>query len=625
MSTKLVVFLVALIFLRFNVGAEPLVNFEPPLSKLKPKGHLIVDQKGREVHLKGVNVGNWLVLEMWMLGLAESISDQHEMEKILKKRFGKKKAHDLMEVFRQNWLTERDFDMIKSFDMNCIRIPFEYLVLVEENNPYELKEDAFKYLDYAINEAEKRGMYSILDMHGAPGRQSGMDHTGRSEYNKLMTDKEYQKETIWLWEQIVKRYKDRDCIAAYDILNEPWGGTQEQLFSICERIYDGIRKIDSETLVIFPGYYDGIDFYGVPSDHGWTNAMFTMHFYPGFFGNGRAEWQTHYRFMKNDLPNWDQKMRDLESPMLIGEFNVVLKNAGGGEMMRRYFDQYNSYGWAATMWSYKVFTHEGGIGKGVWGMVTNKDALPDFEIKKWKYDQIQNYFKSLSTMEYQVDEDLKKWMTSTEEPSDLPEPPPPPPPIVKAPAQDELTDGWQVTDINGSLAGGQKVVSGSQVTLYGGGEDIWAVSDQFRYLWKESNGNFKISVQIDAFRDTHQYAKAGLMFRNSLDPDSAMAMINIFPDLTFEICHRPSAGERASSIRGPELKLPVSLTMERKGNKIIVSHIDSEGKQVKGKPIVLDQIAKTGYVGLVALSHDNKQLTEIKYSGIKLSGKGFSE
>ena len=32
------------------------------------------------------------------------------------------------------------------------------------------------------------------------------------------------------------------------------------------------------------------------------------------------------------------KMEEFNSPLLIGEFNVVLKGAGGGEMMRRYYD-----------------------------------------------------------------------------------------------------------------------------------------------------------------------------------------------------------------------------------------------------------------------------------------------
>jgi len=97
--------------------------------------------------------------------------------------------------------------------------------------------------------------------------------------------------------------------------------------------------------------------------------------------------------------------------MLIGEFNVVLKSAGGGKMMRRYFDAYNELGWAATMWSYKVFTTSGGIGNGIWGMVTNAKPLPQIDFNTMSRNSIEDWFSGLSSMKYTVDEDLKDWLT----------------------------------------------------------------------------------------------------------------------------------------------------------------------------------------------------------------------
>ena len=79
-----------------------------------------------------------------------------------------------------------------------------------------------------------------------------------------------------------------------------------------------------------------------------------MHFYPGLFGNGVPKPYTHVDYFRNGLQDWIKKMEEFEAPLLVGEWNVVHKTAGGGEMMRRYSDFYEQLHWPATMWSYKV-------------------------------------------------------------------------------------------------------------------------------------------------------------------------------------------------------------------------------------------------------------------------------
>ena len=75
----------------------------------------------------------WFVLEMWMLD--QKLPDQYTFENILKERFGKEKKQELMEVYRENWLKENDFKIIKSFGMNTKRIPFQYTILVDPDKP----------------------------------------------------------------------------------------------------------------------------------------------------------------------------------------------------------------------------------------------------------------------------------------------------------------------------------------------------------------------------------------------------------------------------------------------------------------------------------------------------------
>ena len=147
---------------------------------LQLKNGKITDNNNQNIFLKGCNTGNWLMLEMWMLNYAgKGIEDQHEFIETLQHRFGKEKAEELMDVYRSNWMKESDFDIIKSFGMNTIRLPFDYKLLMDsDTKPFKLKPDAWEWLDLTIRIAKDKGLYVILDMHAAPGRQSGMDHSG---------------------------------------------------------------------------------------------------------------------------------------------------------------------------------------------------------------------------------------------------------------------------------------------------------------------------------------------------------------------------------------------------------------------------------------------------------------
>ena len=579
----------------------------------------IISPEGNVTALKGCNLGNWLVLEMWMLDqVTGKLNDQYTFESVLEERFGNDKKHELMELYRKSWITEKDFKTVKSFGMNTVRLPFQYTVLMDEDKPYSLRKDAWVWLDRAVEWAEKNELSVILDLHGAPGRQSGMDHTGRVNYNRLWKDKEYQDQTSWLWKEISRHYMTNPTIAAYDLLNEPWGGTEEELRDIIFRLFKEIRNLGDKHIMIFPGHYSGIDFYIEDIEPNFTNYIYTAHFYPGFFGWGAPVPQVHAEFIGNGLKDWGKKMERLNIPLLVGEFNVVAKKAGGGEMMRRYYDVYEEYGWPATMWSYKVLTKQGGIKEMNWGMVTNEDSLLVLDLNNDSLSEIESWFRGLSSMEIAVDEDLRFWMTTDEKTFSLADFPPLPPPIKSVDVNDHLPENWSVTDIGGSLAGGQKINKDAW-TIYGGGNDIWASSDQFRFVYTKVYGDFSYTVSVDELLNTHSYAKAGLMARNNLDKHSSHALINIFPYGNTEFGYRSSDGETMSAISGLSLSIPgAKLKLERKENTLTGMVYVNDRWTASGS-VTIPGLNKSVFLGLATLSHDNSQLTKAVYSGLKIS------
>lgn len=356
------------------------------LTMLKTDGTKWVKASGRQVHLKGTNLGNWLVQEFWMMGQGgNGVHDQCTLEAKLTERFGYAEKERLIKLFRDNWIKERDFDQLQAFGFNVVRLPILWSVIEDEKNPRTLRADAWHYIDWTIAEAKKRGMYVILDLHGALGGQTANDHTGCSGQNKYWTDTEYQDRTKWLWEQIATKYKDEPVVAAYDPLNEPWGSTPEDMAVRVNELYDTIRKIDDKHIIMLHSHFGSIDVYGDPATTGKTNVAFQLHPYPGLFGDrpNDTHFDIHRDWLKcgNDGKGgvcfWNTKLTELKTPMLMGEFQPwqgagAGANELGGKIGGATYDIFASYGWASTSWSYKLVTVAGGQGRGTWGMVTNE-------------------------------------------------------------------------------------------------------------------------------------------------------------------------------------------------------------------------------------------------------------
>lgn len=612
----------ALLFVCSNCAMSQEAQTETAFSQLSTRGTLIVDEAGDKVALKGCNIGNWFLLEMWMLAIDHGqFSDQYSFEGNLTERFGEAEKDRLMGIYRENWITPRDFANIKSFGFNTIRLPFNYRLLQDDDKPFELKEDAFEWLDRAIELAEAEGIYVILDMHAVPGSQS-IDHpSGRVDQNKLWGEPVYGQRTAWLWKQIADRYKDRKSVAGYDVINEPYGNfsmdVRPELLRIFKEIYAAIREVDDKHIIWAPsGISGGHGFYGNPHENGWTDVGFTEHHYPGLFGSNPSP-GTHGNFIYRTFPEKQADLDKVQTPMFIGEWNPVFENIGGGDLMRRYFDEYGERGWAATIWSYKILHPEGGNISDNWYMVSNAKPLdrPDFETAS--VEDIETYFKWFSTMEYVIDEPMRLALTRPD-PVDV-DLPIPPPPMTEAPHHDDWP-GWTATDINDSHPGGQQVHAEDEVTIYGGGTDIWNQSDQFRLVWKEVKGDFVITTTLVKLRDTHGYTKAGIMARANLTAGSAHALIHAFPGGKASMGYRTENDGFMKEDQAETLGEPLYLKLTRKGNTLTGEYsADGETWQVAGNPVIIQDLGKSCHLGLAVLSHETSALTAAHFKDIKIT------
>ena len=339
----------------------------PKTGFLSASGKNIIDPEGQTVVLKGVNIGNWFVQEFWM-GPVEASSGtacQKELEETLERRFGADQAGKLLDAYLDHYFTEKDFDFLQSLGFNCLRLPLWYGVFTDEKGTF--KDDAFKRVDWFVEEAGKRGMTVILDMHGAYGSQNGSDHSGIDGRDDKMAASEFffgpsagenQERFLVLWEEIAKHYRDHPAVAGYDLLNEPFctyrynsvlsdGELHALLFPVYDAAYQRIRAVDPNHMIFMEAVWDAKDLPD-PGKYGWENVVYEYHNYE--YSNYQNENNAQIKSMKKKIRGI--KSANYQVPSLMGEFNYFNNMDAWKEGLKLL----NENGISWCMWSYKCMT-----------------------------------------------------------------------------------------------------------------------------------------------------------------------------------------------------------------------------------------------------------------------------
>ncbi|MES2439015.1 MAG: Ig-like domain-containing protein [Verrucomicrobiota bacterium] len=180
------------------------------------------------------------------------------------------------------------------------------------------------------------------------------------------------------------------------------------------------------------------------------------------------------------------------------------------------------------------------------------------------------------------------------------------------------------TDIGNPGSAGSTTRVGDEVTVNGGGADIWGNSDQFHFASQQRTGDFDISVRVSSLTQPDLYTKIGLMARESLAANSRHAYAMVFPGNAarnnnvggYEYQYRTTTGGPSAAIYPavpqPTVNYPNTwLRMKRQADTFIgYSSVDgvlwSEFARLS-----LD-LPDTIYFGLAATSHNNAALTTAK-------------
>ncbi len=189
---------------------------------LRARGREIVNENGEPIILSGWGLGNWLLPEGYMWKAGPRADRPRRLEEVLRELAGSEYAAGFWPKFRENYVRREDIQRMAELGYNSVRVPIGWRVLMEEEPGVRFSEEGFRLIDRLLDWCEEAGIYAFLDLHGAPGGQTGANIDDCvDDFPRLFTDKDSWDKAIALWGELAERYKDRWIVGGYDILNEP--------------------------------------------------------------------------------------------------------------------------------------------------------------------------------------------------------------------------------------------------------------------------------------------------------------------------------------------------------------------------------------------------------------------
>lgn len=234
---------------------------------LHAEGRFFADGNGNIVQLKGAALGNWMLLEGYMWGFMTTDCNREWMiQRTFERLAGKEASDRFFPEYRKAFVTEGDIHRMAQIGFNSVRLPFNWKHFMHEGPGIRFKEEGFERLDEVIGWCRKHGLYAILDMHAAPGGQTGSNiDDGIDDVPRLFIDGDNRDKALELWKRIAERYKDETAVGGYDLLNEPLRPYREtapvkdldHLIPSLIRFYDEcvkcIRSVDKNHLFSIEG------------------------------------------------------------------------------------------------------------------------------------------------------------------------------------------------------------------------------------------------------------------------------------------------------------------------------------------------------------------------------------
>lgn len=370
MIRRLLPLLAALAFAAAPAAAQP-----SPSSPgfVRAEDGRFVNPDGSTFLIKGMSFGNWLLPEGYMFKFTVQRSPR-QIEEVVEYLVGPEEAARFWKDFRDVYIREEDIAFLKSAGFTTVRIPLHWKFFLDPADPSRVDPDGegWGLVDRVIGWAKAHGIKVILDIHAAPGGQTGVNHDDGVGYPLTFYVPEFQRRTITMWRAIAERYRDETAVLGYDLLNEPITPYHDvdylnpRLEPFYQQIAAAIREVDPNHPILLEAAQWATNFsvFGPPFA---DNLGYSYHKF----------WASPERREVQDYVNYANRWG---VPIFLGETGELTDewNAKYRAMNERF-----NIGW--SFWTYKnldsrstvssitrpegwdVLAHFGGLPRSQWG------------------------------------------------------------------------------------------------------------------------------------------------------------------------------------------------------------------------------------------------------------------
>ena len=179
---------------------------------------------------------------------------------------------------------------------------------------------------------------------------------------------------------------------------------------------------------------------------------------------------------------------------------------------------------------------------------------------------------------------------------------------------------WRLGDIGEVGAAGSFSAAKGLISLTGSGADIWQQADGFYYAFQPLNGDGSLTAEILNIKNTDEWAKAGVMIRETTNASSGFALASLRADGQAQFIWRKAKGApaEASDLAGGN-GYPKWVKVTRSGNRFSAFYkLTADGNwETLGTEQTIN-MASAVQIGLIVCAHNAGMLCQAQFDQITL-------
>jgi hypothetical protein len=177
---------------------------------------------------------------------------------------------------------------------------------------------------------------------------------------------------------------------------------------------------------------------------------------------------------------------------------------------------------------------------------------------------------------------------------------------------------WEGQDVGAVTIPGMSSFADGVFGLRASGADIWNQADAFHFVSQPLSGDVTLIARVVSLENTNVWCKAGVMVRQSFDPDTVNVFMCLSPvgNVAFQWRLKPGAAEEC--VHGSQSVPPYWVKLTRAGN-LFTGYLSPEGKQWQKVGEHTVEMPRDVLAGLAVTSHNDAAATRAVMDNVEVA------